>query len=327
MKKSIISFVTVSVLLIITIVYSAITGSIKVGAWDFVTNLFSSSNEQVEIVKDLRLPRIIVSLFSGAALALSGALLQSVLRNPLADAGVIGVSSGASFFSLLLVTLLPQYFFWTPLFAFIGGTVSCFLIYLLSWRSGLHPIRILLIGIAINAMFVGLTQAFITVCSYLGKIPDQSTSSNLSMRTWDDVQIVTTYGLIGIILAFFLYPWCNMLLLQDKTARNLGLNVGMARIVISGVAVLLAAIATAVGGVIAFIGLLIPHISRNIVGTDHRLLLPFSALSGALLILLADTFGRTIIAPSEIPASTIMAIIGGPFLIFLLKRSDKVHAD
>ncbi len=101
----------------------------------------------------------------------------------------------------------------------------------------------------------------------------------------------------------------------------------MARIVISGVAVLLAAIATAVGGVIAFIGLLIPHISRNIVGTDHRLLLPFSALSGALLILLADTFGRTIIAPSEIPASTIMAIIGGPFLIFLLKRSDKVYAD
>ncbi len=101
MKKSIISFVTVSVLLIITIVYSAITGSIKVGAWDFVTNLFSSSNEQVEIVKDLRLPRIIVSLFSGAALALSGALLQSVLRNPLADAGVIGVSSGASFFFTL----------------------------------------------------------------------------------------------------------------------------------------------------------------------------------------------------------------------------------
>ncbi len=135
------------------------------------------------------------------------------------------------------------------------------------------------------------------------------------------------YGSIGLIASLFLYSWCNVLSLQDKTAKNLGIHVTRARLVISIVAVLLAAVSTAVGGLIAFVGLLVPHISRFLVGSDHKVLIPFSALAGALLILSADTIGRTVLAPSEIPASIIMTIIGGPFLIFLLRKGGRIHGN
>ena len=247
------------------------------------------------------------------------------MRNPLADAGVIGISSGASFFSLMAITALPQFYFYSPLFSVLGGAIACFLVYVLSWKGGLSPIRMILVGIAINAMFTGMAEAFVTICSYFNININQSGQSNLTMKTWGDVRLIGVYGVIGLVVALFFSRWCNLLALQDKTAKNLGLRVTRMRLLISITAVLLAAVTAAVAGVIAFVGLLIPHISRRLVGSDHRVLIPFSALSGALLILTADTLGRTLVAPNEIPASTIMAVIGGPFLIFLLRRGDRLH--
>ncbi|MFB5764091.1 FecCD family ABC transporter permease [Paenibacillus medicaginis] len=328
MNKKIWSFTIVIVLLIYMIVLSAVTGSLKIGMLDFVRGLFTGGNETVEVIKDLRLPRLIVALFAGACFAVSGALLQAVMRNPLADAGVIGIASGASFFPTVMIVLLPQLYYWSPLFAFLGGALACFLVYTLSWKSGLSPIRIVLVGIAVNAMFTGLNEAFMISCSYLlGTNPDASVSSNISMETWKDVQMISTYGSAGLIISLMLVTWCNMLALQDKTAANLGLRVTRARLVISAAAVLLAGVATAVAGVISFVGLLIPHIARLLVGSDYRAVIPFSALLGALLILTADTLGRTLVAPLEIPASTIMAVIGGPFLIFMLRRGDRVYGN
>ncbi|MFB5265835.1 FecCD family ABC transporter permease [Paenibacillus enshidis] len=328
MNKKIWSFTIVIVLLIYMIVLSAVTGSLKIGMLDFVRGLFTGGNDTVEVIKDLRLPRLIVALFAGACFAVSGALLQAVMRNPLADAGVIGIASGASFFPTVMIVLLPQLYYWSPLFAFLGGALACFLVYTLSWKSGLSPIRIVLVGIAVNAMFTGLNEAFMISCSYLlGTNPDASVSSNISMETWKDVQMISTYGSAGLIISLMLVTWCNMLALQDKTAANLGLRVTRARLVISAAAVLLAGVATAVAGVISFVGLLIPHIARLLVGSDYRAVIPFSALLGALLILTADTLGRTLVAPLEIPASTIMAVIGGPFLIFMLRRGDRVYGN
>ena len=169
-------------------------------------------------------------------------------------------------------------------------------------------------------MFTGLRDAFITICSYIQVNVEGSMTSNLMMKTWSDVELIVVWAGIGLIVSMFLYSWCNVLVLQDKTAKNLGVRVNQTRIIIAAVAVLLAAISTVVAGVIAFVGLLVPHIARRLVGSDHKLLIPFSALAGALLILSADTLGRTLIAPMEIPASTLMAIIGGPFLIFLLRK-------
>ena len=322
MNRKVSSFLVVSILLLVVIIYSAITGSVKMGFMEFIRAFLGEDNANYLVIKDLRFPRIIVALFAGAALSVAGVLLQAVMRNPLADAGVIGISAGAAFVQLFVITLFPMMFFFTPLLAILGGAFACFLVFSLSWKSGLNPLKIILVGIAINAMFTGLTEAFVTVCSYMNVMVGGVGGSNLSMRTWSDVRLISFYGVIGLVLSLVLASWCNLLTLQDKTAKSLGFNVTRARLIIAAIAVLLAAISTATAGVIAFVGLLIPHISRRLVGSDHKWLIPFSALAGALLILTADTLGRIIVSPLEIPASTIMAIIGGPFLIFLI-RKDK----
>lgn len=327
MNKKIVSFILVSILLIITIIYSATTGSIQVSLNDLISGLISGTNYDVEVIKDLRLPRIIISIFAGAALSVSGVLLQAVMKNPLAEPGIIGVSSGAGFMSILMVSIFPTLYFYMPLFAFIGGALAFFLVYTLSWKSGLDPLRMILIGVAINAVFTSLSQTFNYRGSYTSSIATEVTTSTLSMKKWADVEIMVIYGSIGLLLAFIIYSWCNYLALEDKTAQNLGLNVKLMRFVISATAVLLASVATAIAGLFVFVGLLVPHIGRVLVGTEHKLLIPFSALLGALLILLSDTLGRTIIAPVEIPASIIMSLIGGPFLIFLLRKSDRIYGN
>ncbi|AMQ07662.1 MULTISPECIES: FecCD family ABC transporter permease [Sporosarcina] len=324
-NKKALSFISVIILLILVSIQSALMGSIKVTPYELIHGLITGTNDQVAIIKDLRLPRILIALFAGAALSVAGVLLQAVMRNPLADPGIIGVSAGAGFMSIVVVAFFPTLYFFVPLFAFLGGALAFFLVYSLSWRSGLDPLRMILIGIAVNALFTGLSQGLGFSGSALTQSMSQVMTSTLTMKKWSDVDVLILYGTIGLVLSFVVYSWCNYLALDDKTAKNLGVNVNLARLVISLVAVLLASVATAVAGLFAFVGLLIPHIGRSLVGTDHKVLIPFSALAGALLILTADTLGRTIIAPNEIPASIIMAVIGGPFLIFLLRKSDRIY--
>ena len=316
MTRKLISTIVVMVLLCMTIIYAATSGSIQMSYLEFIQALFDPNNEQMAVIKDLRFPRILVALMAGAALSVAGVLLQAIMRNPLADAGIIGISSGAAFTKLLIVSFFPLYFYYTPLAAFIGGALACFLVFSLSWKSGLNPLKLILVGIAINAVFAGLTEAILT----FGASNSGVTTSSLQLKTWDDVYLIVLYGSIGLVLAFFVYKWCNVLVLSDKTAKSIGFNVNGARVMIAAIAVLLSAISVVVAGVIAFVGILVPHIARRLVGHDHKILIPFTALLGAFIILLADTLGRTLITPYEIPASTIMAIIGGPFLIFLIRR-------
>ena len=316
--KKIISTVVVAFLLLCTIVVAATTGKIEVTYLEFITGIFDPNNDTMAAIRDLRFPRIFVAIFAGAALSVAGVLLQAIMRNPLADAGIIGISTGAAFTKLVIISLFPVYFFYAPIAAFIGGALACFLVFLLSWKSGLNPLKLILVGIAINAVFTGLIEALVS----LGATNAGATTSSLTLKTWDDVSIIVLYGSIGLILAFVLYRWCNVLVLSDKTAKSIGFNVNGARIAIGAVAVLLSAVSVVVAGVIMFVGILVPHIARRLVGHDHKILIPFTALLGAFIVLLADTLGRTLIAPIEIPASTLMAIIGGPFLIFLI-RKDK----
>ena len=245
--KAAISFI-VMILLLVALFFAAVNiGSLKVSFPELLKGLFVEYNEDVATIYDLRFPRIVISMLAGAAIAVSGVLFQAVLKNPLADPGIIGISSGASFAAVLITAFAPTLFFFTPLFAFLGGVIAFVLVYSLSWKGGLSPLRIILVGVAVNAM----------------------------------------------------------------------------RIVISLIAVLLASISTAVAGVISFLGLIVPHIGRILVGSDHKALVPFSALFGAFTFLLADTIGRTIAAPYEVSASIIMSVVGGPFFIILLRRSKK----
>ena len=327
MNKKVISFVTVAVLLILVTIYSVTTGSIEISLLELIKGISTGTNEDVQVIKDLRLPRIIIALFAGAALSVSGVLLQAVMKNPLADPGIIGVSSGAGFMSILMVSIFPTLYFYMPLFSFIGGAFAFYLVYTFSWKSGLNPLRMILVGVAINAVFTGLSQVFDYRGSYTVASVNPVTTSTLFMKNWNDVEVMVIYGSIGLVLAFLLYSSCNYLALGDKTAKNLGININRTRLLVSVVAVLLASIATAIAGMFAFIGLLIPHIGRMLVGTDHKLLIPFCALAGGLLTLTADTLGRVIIAPNEIPASILVAVIGGPFLILLIRKSDRIYGN
>ena len=321
--KSVLSFMIMVALLCILFFISINTGSLKVGFFELCRGLFVERIDDVATVYDLRFPRIMISMLAGAAVAVSGVLFQAVLKNPLADPGIIGISSGASFTAVLITAFIPSLFFFTPLFAFFGGILAFFLVYSLSWKGGLSPLRIILVGVAVNAMFTGLSSGLNSMNGGNSSGVASIVNGNITMKTWEDVQTLLPYVIIGLLLAIFFSGKCNLMLLEDKTARSLGVNVNMMRIFISLTAVLLASISTAVAGAISFLGLIVPHIGRILVGSDHRALVPFSMLFGAFTFLLADTVGRTIAAPYEISASIIMSVIGGPFFIILLRGSKK----
>lgn len=321
MKRKIIYFTILIISLILLFFLSINLGSIKVSFGELFRGLFVEYNEKIAIIYDLRFPRIIIAMFAGAALSVSGVLFQAVMKNPLADPGIIGISSGASLAVLIVISFFPSAYFLSPIFAFIGGIISFILVYCLAWNKGLNPLRLILTGIAINAVFQGIIDCYENMTS------STISSNTISMKTWGDVHLLVWYVIIALVLAFLLSGKCNLLLLEDKTVRSLGVNVYLLRIIISFVAVFLASIATAVVGVISFIALIVPHIARLIVGSDYKVLIPFSCFLGAFTLLLADTMGRLLFAPYEIPASVIMAIIGGPFLIILLRRSTTSYGN
>lgn len=322
-RKKILSFVLTAVALLVLFIFAVNTGSLKVTPSELFSGLFIEYNPDVATIYDLRFPRIFIAMLGGAATAVSGVLLQAVMKNPLADPGIIGVSSGASLVAVIVTAFFPSLFFLTPMLAFIGGLVAFLLVYSLSWKGGLSPLRIILVGVAVNALCTGLMSAFnsATGSSYTGVA--SIVNANITQKTWDDFQTLAVYVVIGLVASFFVTNQCNLLSLEDKTARSLGMNVTRSRIVISVIAVLLASISTAVVGAISFLGLIVPHIARLLVGSNHKVLVPYSILLGAFTLLLADTIGRTVASPYEISAAVVMSVIGGPFFIFLLRRSKQ----
>lgn len=320
-RKKVISFVVTLIGLIALFLFAVNTGSLKVTPLELFRGLFLEYNRDVATIFDLRFPRIFIALLGGAATAVSGVLLQAVMKNPLADPGIIGISSGASLTAVLITAFIPELYFFTPTFAFLGGMTAFLLVYGLSYKDGLSPLRIILVGVAVNAMFTGLMSAFNsgTGSSYSGAA--SIVNANISLKTWDDFNTLLVYSLVGLFASLLVSKKCDLLALEDKTAKNLGINVTASRIVISVIAVLLASISTAIIGPISFLGLIVPHIARLLVGSNHKILIPYSILLGAFVLLLADTVGRTIAAPYEISASIIMSVVGGPFFILLLRRS------
>lgn len=303
------------------------TGSLQVGPMQLLSGLFVSYDETVSTIYDLRLPRILIAMVGGAATAVAGVLLQAAIRNPLADPGIIGVSAGASFAAVLVTAFFPMLLFFTPVFAFAGGLVAFGLVYSLSWRGGLSPLRIILVGVAVGAMFTGLMSAFDSGTGSTMSGVASLVDANITMKTWDDFATLAVYAAIGLALALLMAKRCDLLALEDKTARSLGLNVDRARIATSAAGVLLASVSTAIIGPISFLGLLVPHIARILVGTSHRVLVPYAIVLGAFTLLLADTIGRTVAVPYEISAAVIMSIVGGPLFIVLLRRARSGYGE
>ncbi len=322
-KRKSACFVGTILLLLGLFLVSVNIGSIKASPVELFRGIFIAYDQNVSAIFDLRFPRILIAMFGGAAIAVSGVLLQAVMKNPLADPGIIGISSGASLTAVLLTAFFPSLFFYTPLFAFIGGMVAFLLVYGLSWKEGLSPVRIILVGVAVNTMFTGIMNAINSGTGSTNSGVASIVNGNITMKTWNDFYLLAVYTILGLCVTIFLSEKCNLMALEDKTAASLGIHVNRNRILVSVVAVLLAAISTAVIGPISFLGLIVPHISRILVGSNHKVLIPYTMLLGAVVFLFADTIGRVIAQPYEISASIIMAVVGGPFFIILLKRSGK----
>ena len=319
-------FAVTAILLVGLFFFAVNQGSIKVSFIELLRGLFIEYNPSVAAIYDLRFPRILIALFGGAALAVAGALFQAVLRNPVADPSIIGISSGAALASALVVGLFPLLYFSSPLFAIGGGLLTFALVYALSFRGGLAPMRVILVGIAVNAVLVGLGEGIGVLMSGGASMGGTvSFTGSLSMKTWNDVRLLVYYVTPALIAAGLLSGRCNLLGLDDDTVRSLGVNVIALRVMVSFVAVTLVSLASAVMGVIAFLGLIVPHVARLLVGSDNRILLPYCALSGAFLMLLADTAGRLIAYPYEINAGILMAIVGGPLFIMLLRGKSTYY--
>lgn len=323
MKRRGSAFLIISTLLVIMIVVAISVGSVSMPLDQIIDSIFNGTGGSGGIIRDIRIPRVIMGVLVGANLAVAGVLLQGVMGNPLADPGITGISSGASVVVMLVMLYFPGASASIPFYGFIGSMLACMVIYLLAWNNGISAIRIILAGVAVNAILGGVSSMISILNSENLTGVLSWLNGNLGKKSWSEVRMLAIYTVLGLVLTFPLSKSCNLLALGDKNAKSLGYNPNVLRILISVVAVFLAGISTAYVGVIGFIGLVVPHISRMIMGTDHKVLIPFSALLGATLLLLADTLGRTITAPYEIPVGIVTTIIGGPFFLYLLRKDQK----
>ena len=279
------------------------------------------------IVFNLRLPRAVLAIMVGACLSAAGAILQAVMRNPLADPGTIGVSAGAGAAAITILLLFPSLTYSVPLFAFGGAALACVLIYLLAWKDGVDPVRIILSGVAVNSVLGGYN-------SFLQLQNSDNLNGVLSFMNgsfsggnWTQGRVMAVYAVIGLVLACFCIRNANALQLGDEMAKNLGIRVNASRIVLSGVSAFLAAATVSEVGMIGFVGLVAPHIARMLVGSDYKVLLPTSILTGSVMVLLADTVGRTIWPGTEIPVGVMMSVFGGPFFLYMLRKRGKFNGS
>lgn len=286
----------------------------------------AGNSDTILIVQTLRLPRLIVAMLVGAALAVSGAILQGVVRNPLAAPDVIGITGGASVGAVAFITWMPgeASIHLLPFAAITGAFLAAMLIYLLAWKQGVNPLRLVLVGVGISSLLSAFTS-FMLVFS-----PAYSASSAYIWLTgtvygssWLHVWALLPWLVVCSILVFMLIQPMNIQLLSDDTATGLGSRIQRNRLLLVAVSVCLAGAAVAVGGVIGFVGLLAPHAARRLVGPLYSRLIPVSALFGGMIVGLADLVARTAFPPFDIPVGVFTSGIGAPFFIYLLFRSRK----
>ena len=304
-------------------VISLIKGAVNISGSDIIYNLIhKTASVQGQIIWNIRLPRTLVGALVGLNLALSGAILQAVMKNPLADPHIIGISSGAGLAGIIVLILLPKMEYLLTPVAFAGAMAAAGLIYILAWKGGIRPVRIILAGVAVSAFLGSGISALLVFYSDRVHGALMWMVGGLSARGWMHLYIILPYSICGSLLALYGARQLNVLSLGDEVARGLGLKVELTRIMMTAVAALLAASAVSVVGLLGFVGLIVPHGARLLIGTDYRFLLPASALLGIGVVTLSDTLARTMFSPVELPVGIIMAFIGAPFFLYLLRRES-----
>jgi iron complex transport system permease protein len=278
--------------------------------------------EKITIIRELRLPREIAAILVGSSLAVSGAIMQGLTRNPLADPGLLGLTAGANATLALAVAFIPSLnYFGITIVCFIGAAVGTLIVLGIGAIkvSGFTSMRLVLAGSAISVFLFAVSDG-IGLLFKISKDVTMWTAGGLIGVTWGQIQIISPFIVIGIVVAIILSRRLTILSLNEEAAVGLGLNTVYVKIVLYIVITVLAGASVALVGNIAFIGLMIPHIVRAMFGSDYRSILPMSAVWGAIFMLLADTLGRTINAPYETPVVAITAMMGLPFLLFIVRK-------
>ncbi|WP_233190524.1 MULTISPECIES: iron ABC transporter permease [unclassified Sporosarcina] len=327
-KKRVIVLVTSGSLLVIAAILSLMIGPVSFSMQEILDGIFVA-NDTMErrIVWELRFPRVLVGIIVGVSLAVAGAILQGVMRNPLADPGIIGVSSGAGLAATVIMIIYPAYIMFLPLAAFLGALATAVVIYALSWRGGASPLRIILVGVAINAVIGACMSALMLLYSDRVQAVLPWLAGGIAGVGWVQFEMIIYYAIAAFVLAIFSVKHIRILRLGDEVAKLLGHNVERSRFFLIVLSTLLAGMAVSVSGLIGFVGLVVPHIMRSIVGGDYRFLLPASALGGGLLVVVADTIARTLFNPIELPVGILLSFLGGPFFLYLIQKRRDSFAD
>jgi iron complex transport system permease protein len=311
--------------LLVVVVLSLALGTRGTPFENVVGALFSprADNPDLVVIRDLRMPRTLVGLVVGLALALAGTVMQGITRNPLADPGLLGVNAGASLFVVLAIAVLgissPAGFIW---FAFAGAAAAAAVVYGIGsiGREGATPVKLVLCGTAVTAAVTSvITLLLIGNTQTLNSFRFWQVGS-LASRDLDALAALWPFLAIGTVLALAVGRMLNLLSLGDELARGLGQHLAAARVLSAAAVVLLCGSATALAGPIVFVGLVVPHVARFIVGPDYRWILAYSAVLGPVLLLAADIIGRLVVPPGELEAGLVVAVIGAPVMIALVRR-------
>ncbi|MCA1625692.1 MAG: iron ABC transporter permease [Acidobacteria bacterium] len=304
------------VLLVLTLCIAALLGSEKLSFFDL-------NEQQKAILFDIRLPRILLGASVGASLALAGASLQSLLRNPLAEPYLLGVSNGAALGTMLAFVFFAQIEFARPIFAFAGASLATFAVYQMAKsRAGMNVERLVLAGVIVTTF---LSSIIVLLTSLLDAAKLRSFTfwllGDLSQATKNGFYLSFAAVLIGVFVLVSQSRALNLMMIGERDAFDFGVEIEKVRLLVFAAASLLVGTAVAASGSVGYVGLIVPHLVRLAIGSDNRLVIPFSALVGAIFVIFADTLARTLIAPRELPVGAITALIGAPLFIYLLRRN------
>ena len=282
--------------------------------------------EESLIVWNIRLPRVFVAMLVGMNLAVSGGIFQAVTRNELASPFILGVSSGAGLMILLTLVVFSGLSTFLPFVAAVGGSVAFLVVYAIAWKNGTSPVRLVLAGVIVGTICQSFQTALFFFADDIGVVQSAIawTTGSLTGTDWEQVRMALPWTILAMVLALVSSRQLNVLLLGETTAKSLGMSVERVRFVLSGVAVLAAAASIAVAGIVGFVGLIVPHMVRNIVGSDYKKLIVGCLFVGPALLVVADVGARLALSPTQIPVGIVTGLIGGPYFLYLMRKQDKL---
>lgn len=280
-------------------------------------------DQKAQIIRFVRLPRILSAILAGSALSVSGYLLQVVLDNAIASPNIIGVNAGSGLFALAAAIFFPQYYLLLPLFAFVGALVASLTVFGIGYRTGASKLTVILAGVAVTSLIAAFSDTLLTLFPTAQINRTAFLIGGLAGVPGRTVQAAVMPVMLGLVIAWLFSGDLNVLALGEETAAGLGLKVGRTRLLYLTLSALLAASAVSMAGLIGFLGLIMPHLARFLFGQDSRFLIPASAILGAGFLLACDLLARTLFMPFELPVGIILAFLGSPFFIYLLCRRKR----